>query len=210
VAGQLSAVDDGQVRLEGATTSTAIGNVSDSLKVNLTNTVTIIPTDGSKTTYSAAIIFDPTALVTTDFFTITGSATKTIRITYISFTAESTAAAQSALSIIKRSTANTGGTSSVVTAVPHDSTAGAATGTVRAYTTNPTVLGTTVGNLRVVRIFSTGTVGDPPEIYQWTFGDRPAQAAVLRGTGEVVALNFSGITVASSLTVHVNIEWTEE
>jgi len=97
-------------------------------------------------TYSAAIGALVTAGAATDIFTITGSATKTIRITRIRIGGNSTTATWHIFLGIKRSTANTGGTSTVLTRVPHDSLNAAATATIRAYTANPT-LGTTVGTL---------------------------------------------------------------
>lgn len=170
--------------------------------------VNAIPSDGSKATYSATIKGLVLASSATDFFTITGSASKIVRITNISWTSASTAAAQSAVILLKRSTANSAGTSTTRTAVPHDSTSSSATATVRAYTANPTI-GTLVGNIKSVRNFSTGTASAAPSFFSFNFGDGPFQALVLRGTSEILALNFNGVTV-SGLNFDISITWTEE
>ena len=71
------------------------------------------PVDGGKATCSAAKIGLVPASSATDVFTITGSATKTVRVTRIEITATTTAATPAALDVLllKRSTANSGGTS---------------------------------------------------------------------------------------------------
>src|SRR6266550_8344389 len=92
----------------------------------------ITTVDGAKSTYSAAKVGLVPGSSATDFFTLTGSATKTVRITRITITATTTSATPVALDILllKRSTANTGGTSTgSPTAVPHDSANPAATAT---------------------------------------------------------------------------------
>lgn len=172
-------------------------------------TVNAVPTDGSKATFSAVATGIASAATATDIFTITGSGTKTIRITRVEFSATQTLGATANIILLRRSTANTGGTSSTITDVTHDSTNGAATATVRSYTANPT-LGTLVGSMRAIRILipaaSSGSTASPSNI--WEF-NRPAQAIVLRGTGEVLAINLGAITLAGG-TFDFNIEWTEE
>ena len=168
------------------------------------------PVDGFKQTYSAAILGLAVANTPTDIFTINGSATKTIRVTRIAFTAIQTTAAQRDVVIIKRSAANTGGTSSAVTAVPHDSSNAAGTASVKAYTVNPTGLGATVGNFRTRKVFvgtAAGTQNSDEFIVD--FGDRPGQAIVLRGTAETLAINLNAVTSAGN-SCDISIEWTEE
>ena len=168
-----------------------------------------IPNDGSKASYSAAIVgLVAAATAPTDLFTISGSASKIIRITRIAITASQTTAAQRDVLLIKRSTANTGGTSTSPAGVPHDSTSAAATAVVRAYTANPTGLGTAVGTIRSRKVFVTTPSLNSDEMIV-DFGTRPAQAVVLRGVAETLAINLNSVASAGSL-FDISIEWTEE
>ena len=168
---------------------------------------TVSLVDGLKATYSATIPSLVVAALPTDIFTLTGSATKTIRVTRISATGTQTTAAQVALIVLKRSTANTLGTSTAVTAVPYNSTNAAATATVLAYTVSPTV-GTLVGNLRARKVF-VGTAAGTSDEYLSDFGIRNNQAIVVRGINEVLAINLAGAAVAGG-NFTLSIEWTEE
>jgi hypothetical protein len=172
--------------------------------------------DGLDATYSAAITNLVPAASATDIFTLTGSATKTIRITRVSVSATSSAATAAALDcvLLKRSTANTAGTSTNPTKVPYDSASAAATATVNAYTANPTT-GTLVGNFHVQKLIQplatyTATDFPPMQPIIWEFGIRPSQAIVLRGTGEVFAVNLNGVTATATASFDISIEWTEE
>ena len=159
-------------------------------------------------TYAAAVTGLVTAASATDVFTITGSATKLIKITRINIDGTTTAAATISIQLIKRSTANSAGTSTTPAAVPYDSSSSAATAVVRAYTANPT-LGTTVGTLRSDRVFvPLATASGDEMVYE--FGPAKAtQSITLRGTNEVLAVNFSATTVAGPL-FNIAVEWTEE
>lgn len=196
---------------------TEIGTASAPVRVDPTGTttqpvsgtVTASVGDGTKATYSASVISLLLSAATTDFFTLTGSGTKTIRITQmaVDFTGGGNLVA---VQVVKRSTANTGGTSTTPAAVPHDSSDAAGSATVRAYTVNPTVLGSLVGTIRADRVDSpllTSTTAPAETVY--SFGVRPSKAVVLRGTGEVLAFNLNGATL-SGANVSIYIEWTEE
>jgi len=172
--------------------------------------VTSAPLDGAKATYHAAI--QGLLLVTsaTDFFTITGSATKTIRIIRIGISGTTNNAITTSINLIKRSTANTGGTSTTSTAVPNDSTNPAATAVVRAYTVNPTALGTSVGLMAALKSeFSLSTVATGSSKGVFEFGTRPGQAIVLRGVNESLVMNLNGATVTGP-SADMWFEWTEE
>jgi hypothetical protein len=174
------------------------------------------PLDGYKATYSASVTDLTVAAAATDIFTLTGSATKTIRITHFSISGTETTAKQFYdVIMLKRSTANTLGTSTTRTAVPYDSADAAATATVSAYTANPT-LGTLVGNLSSVAVPFCQTVpsnaqsnGDA-NTHDWEFGTRPSKALVVRGTSEVVAINLAGQTINGGSSIDLYVEWTEE
>lgn len=174
-----------------------------------TDAVAAAPVDGFKQTYTASALNIAPASSPTDVFTITGSATKTVRVMLLSFSATQTTAGLAAVQLIKRSTANSSGTSATATAVPNDSTNAAGTAVVRSYTANPT-LGTTVGSVAVRKIFIPGvaSVGNEPEQYLYNAG-RPSQSIVLRGTGEVLSINLNGVTLTGGSCSYY-IEWTEE
>lgn len=181
-------------------TGTEVGNNSNPLVTSVVDTV--------KNTYSASAGPFAAAGSPTDVFTITGSASKVVRITRISFSGTQTTGAMRDVLIIKRSTANTGGTSATPNKVPHDSTFSAATATVRNYTANPSGLGTTVGTIRAQKVFIGAATALSREFcVDW--GPRNSQAPVLRGTGEVLAVNLNGVTSTGN-SLSINIEWTEE
>lgn len=163
--------------------------------------------DGQKTTYRSSAISIALAATTTDFFTITGSASKTIRVLYTdcAFTG---GGLNYNFQLVKRSTANTGGTPTVSTVVPNDSTNAAGTATVLAYTANPT-LGTLVGAVGSGKAVSpTATTAQSSLTNPFSFGNRPGQSVVLRGTGEVLAWNGNAVTGATNASCWA--EWSEE
>lgn len=165
--------------------------------------------DGRPKTYSAAVIDAATGLLATDIFTITGSATKTIRVLEIVVSGTRSTAAETDVLVLKRSTANSGGTSTTPTAVPNDSNDAAATATVRSYTANPTT-GTLVGVVRSVSIdlAATNLNSGSSSIHVWDFR-HVGQPPTLRGTSEVLAVNLNGVTITGS-SLDISIEWTEE
>lgn len=159
-------------------------------------------------TYSASIVGLSPAALATDIFTITGSATKTVRISRILVNGVQTTAGQVSVMAVKRSTANTVGTSTAPTRVPYDSTSAAATATVLAYTANPT-LGTTVGTITSSRLFVPGTASaSDAQGLQVLTGDVGQQFITLRGIAEVVAVNLNGVTVTGA-ALNITVEWTE-
>lgn len=183
----------------------SVGNFPASQVV--TGTVSSNPLDGAKATYSASIVNLLVAALATDVFTITGNASKVVRVTRVTVTASQTTSGQVNLILLKRSTANTAGTSTSPTIVPHDSLNAASTSVIRAYTANPTA-GTLVGNLKTRKVFIGATTGNSDECI-WDFGTRPAQALVLRGVNESIAINLNGVTVTAG-SFNIAIEWTEE
>lgn len=169
-------------------------------------------TQSKEITYRAVGLNIASVLTPTDIFTITGSGTKTIKVTKIIVSAQQTTTSLRDVIILKRSTANSGGTSTTMTNVVNDSNDAAATATVRAYTANPTT-GTLVGNVDTAKIVvDTAAVGanasSPPD-WVFIFDGQSAKPLVLRGTGEVVAVNLNSITSAGGLW-NFTVEWTEE
>jgi hypothetical protein len=167
------------------------------------------PVDGQKASYSASIVGLAPASGATDLFTITGSASKTIRITYVEVSGLATTAGTVDAVGLVRSTANSGGTSTNPAAIPHDANDAAATATINAYTANPTP-GTLVGKVRAQRLFLNVAATGASDHVAWEFGKRPARGIVLRGTSQVFAVNLNAGTMPAGAALNVSVEWTEE
>jgi hypothetical protein len=161
-------------------------------------------------TYSASFIGAVTAAAATDIFTITGSATKTVRVTGIYLTGTQTTAGVVSFQLVRRSTANTAGTSTTATAVSFDTSDSAATAVVRAYTANPT-LGTTVGTLlafqKAIVPAAFGSSDVRPVFIDLT--QTGLKAIVLRGTSQVLAINTNGANLTGN-SMALTVVWTEE
>lgn len=158
-------------------------------------------------TYGAGSVGLATATAATDVFTITGSATKTVKITYIEISGTSTLGASVDIELIKRSSADSGGTSTSVVVVPVDSNSAAGTATVLRYTANPT-LGTNLRSVRAAR-YAFPTAGSANQSLIWNFGGLPSEPPTLRGTSQQFAINFNATTVGGA-SISIAVEWTEE
>lgn len=163
---------------------------------------------------STSAVFVPAVTAAVPFFTIYGSASKTIKVQSIVVSGITlTAVAYINIGLRKYSTAATGGTSTgSPTATPLDSTSAAATATVLAYTAIPTA-GTTVGDIssrRVLGQSTTAAAAGIPQIVDFDFsptGD--TNSPVLRGTAQGLGLYF--ITApATTISCLIRVEWTEE
>lgn len=168
-------------------------------------------TEGGEAIYPAGPVYSASAVTIlaagtnpTDVFTITGSATKNVRIHNIMLTGTTGTAAVRDILLIKRSTANSGGTSTTMTNIPLDSNAVAGTAVVRAYTVNPT-LGNTVGTVRVRRVGVPTTGAATIDVAEFQF----TVPLTLRGTSQVLAVNFGG-TGSAVITFSGYIEWSED
>jgi hypothetical protein len=188
-------------------------------QVNTVPQIGVNTTNLRANTYSAAIRQLVPAATPTDFFCISGSASKTIRIHKIEIGATGTGLTQP-IYLNHNLGLDTGTTAVAATygpiAYPLRSTNPAATATVVAYNTtggNPTIGGTvtTVRSSIIISALATTPVTVPYLV--WTFGtsaeaysqtlDIPAGA-----TTEQYCLNYVGGTAPS--TVNGYIQWTEE
>jgi hypothetical protein len=200
--------DNNDTQLVGGTDATVIGNSGNRLLVDAlvsSSNTTLI--DGVLATYSASAEF--TAGTTpTDVFTLTGSATKTIKIRKITLGLTVTSGVNLGIFVVKRSTANSGGTSTTRDAVPWDSNNAAATAVCRAYTANPT-LGTLTGNLQTALAYASGggTIGSTPLVLEYT--GTAQQPLTIRGTSQLIAINMGGVTRAGN-SIRATVIWTEE
>lgn len=186
------------------------GTTTRTLKTGTDGTLLTASVDSTKASYSSSTIGLTVAATPTDVFTISGSATKIIRILRVFFTGTQTTAATRDVYLIKRSTADTGGTSSTLANTSHDSTNAAGTAVVRAYTVNPTALGTSVGTVRGRKVFipAPATAANIDEL-GYFFGDKNDQSIVLRGVAESLCVNLNSASSAGS-SLNIFVEWTEE
>ena len=169
-----------------------------------------ISPEGTKNTFSCAINSFTPAATATDFFTIFGSGTKTIRINRVIISGIATAGASPDILLILRSTANTGGASTTPTSIYHDSnnTSIVPTAALLQYSANPAVLGTGVGNVRA-RKLNLGAAG-AAGLIEFNFGDKNDQALVLRGATQGLCLNFNGQAVPAGTSMNIEVEWVED
>lgn len=167
----------------------------------------IVNTTSIYATYGAQIVGLVPAAATTDLFTITGSATKTIVVTKIRFGATTTLGSTKDIVLLKRSTANSAGTSTSPAVVPFDSADPAGTAVVRAYTANPT-LGTVIGAFKAYK-FQISAVGTANQDLQMEFDPFTTKGVVLRGTSQVLAVSGNGVAFAAGASIDISIEWIE-
>lgn len=161
-------------------------------------------------TYSAAIVGLVPVASATDFLTITGAAGKTIMVSRISCSGQSTANGSTPVQLVRRSTANLTGTSTSPTVVPNDPSNVAGTAVVKAYTANPGTLGTLVGPVRAGNILTNvAATANSGAALVWTFGPEENQQPVLRGATQVLALNANAASFVAGATLNCDIEWTE-
>jgi hypothetical protein len=189
-------------------TATQIATLTPLSTVASTQSGTWITKTYQPSTYGTSITAFTPIPSATDIFTITGSATKTIKIKHISLNATQTTAGVIGILLIKRSTANSGGTSTILTNVSYDSLNPASTATVRTYSTNPT-LGTAVGTIHSEKLFISTTTNQPDELTFNYVTTSNMQEISLRGTGEVLSINLNTTTVAGG-SFNIDITWTEE
>lgn len=171
------------------------------------------PIDSYKATYSVGGngLVPPASC--TDLIVLTGSATKTVRVTRIEVSGIATTILDTTVRLLLRTTADSGGTAVAVAPYAHDQTNAGATAAVATYAGGlPTV---NDGTNRIVRAskllfnLSAPAAGSESGRLMWDFGDRPGQAFVLRGITQQLAINLNGVSVSGG-SVDWSIEFTEE
>ncbi len=174
--------------------------------------VNAVPRALATCTYTASTFTFTPGTTPGDVFTITGSATKTVKILRMGLASNQGTAGTNNWFIVKRNTANSGGTSTSVAGVPHDSTNAAATATVLEYTVNPTS-GTLVGQVWSGKLDSpiatTAGIGGSEGV-EVSFAELYGQPITLRGVNDVLAWNFNLAALPSGLTITAYVTWTEE
>lgn len=198
------------------------GATSDQLTIDPTSKaarVTLYNSDGTyggeRATYRASTLVPLIVAVTADraFFTLLGSASKTVVVKKIRVSGMTlTAVGYFAINVIRNSTATTGGTSTTLVNVQMDTTQSAPTAVAKAYTAVPTD-GTLVGTIASWRALWQATVAAAAGQtwdHTFTFGDTTETGGiVLRGVNQELAMRFP-VALGSAGTLAIDIEWTEE
>lgn len=196
----------------GTTTLNAILNAPS--RVILVNGASVM---GGNPTYAAAGANYTAYATPTDTIAISGSASKTVLVSQFQLQLSATAPTQiPLLSFIKRSTVNTGGTPTAQTAIPYDSSNAPASASVTLYGSAPS-LGNTVGTLYPVATSFGASTGTPvlTGLAPANIRDIPRsiidirQPIVLRGTNEMLCLNFNAMAWPTLGMVTWLVEWEE-
>lgn len=167
--------------------------------------VLAVNTEGNKATYSFGANIATVAATPTDVVTLSGSASKTVRILRVTVSAIGVAASTD-LALVKRTAANTGGTASTPTPAQHDSSDAAATAVLSQYSANAASLGTGI-NFRTQKL-NLNTAGSAGSL-TWDFTSRNGKGMVLRGTTQFLAISFLNAPTAPT-SLNYDVEWTEE
>lgn len=171
----------------------------------------------NKATFAVSGTFTPPA-TPTDMLRITGSASKTVRLVSMSIATTNTAAGSQQFFVIKRSADNTLGTFIPGTPVPFDSN-DVATAVAGHYTANPVALGAAVGTVSTRRVASPAPVPASfagvredagQELLFWGGVTDLDKRVTLRGTAQILVLNFAGAALVAGQTHAYTIVWTEE
>ncbi len=168
--------------------------------------------DGYRATYVASWAAFTPAASPTSVLSLTGSATKTLRLLRIGFSATQTTAGIINVQVNKLSSALTGGTPAAPTSiVAFDSTDPAATASAVTYTANTTGGGAVVGALKNAKITVpvVAVAGAGQNEFIFNFANNYSKDAIIRGTSQVVALTLLGVTLTGG-SICTWIEWTEE
>lgn len=159
----------------------------------------------TKPTYSATQANITAVASQTDQCTLTGSATKTVRVRKIIFTNLPTTAVTEPIAIVKRSTANTGAGTALPKASYDSQNATTTVALAETWTAAPTV-GTLAGTIAdIIAPFAVSTGANTPVVF--TFGANGESALVLRGIAQSVSINLNATTFTG--TVGCTFVWTE-
>lgn len=152
--------------------------------------------------FSAVAKFGTIVSLPQDIITISGSASKLIKIRRIILSANATLTALTDILLIRRPSLPTGGSPQNVTAAPFD-TNNSASATIKQFTVNPiSAAGTLIHQQRLLAIAASALI-KPDTTIEFT------QGIALRGASDILAINLNGVTIAGFALI-ATIEWTEE
>lgn len=181
------------------------------------NNVPMQSLDSNRPTYRASANFTPQPTAAVTLISVTGSASKTIRIKRITISGVSTALSSSTFQLLRTSVLGAGGTTVTPTVAKLDTTSATATATVSHYTATLKATGTAVGGpIDTFQQFTT-TVTTPTVAYveaQCVFPPKGApigQAIVLRGIADILEVqNVTPTNLAAGTVLAYTVEWEED
>lgn len=188
-------------------------------QVNTVPQVGVISGIVSKTTYRAVSIGLVPAASATDFFCISGSASKIIKVT--GFRLQGTAGTLTSVPVVvlRRASLDTGGTAASTIANPantigkSDTNNPTATAVLIAYTANPTIVDASPTYMSAGYLTTpTVAAGTNTPITEFTFGanlPQFTQQLTLRGLTDQVCLNMQAGSISSGV-LEITASWTEE
>lgn len=195
-----------------AGSGTSIAGFSDGTSVY--QRVIVAPEDTQLTTYSAMYkAVSAGTAATTNILTMAGSATKTVKITRLTFSGTiATTAVYFDILVNRQSAVDTGGTAATAaTIVKYDTNNAAASAAAPIfYTAGPTA-GTVTGTLSAVKYLApvTGTPAAVAVAFLIDSTFRPAQAITLRGVTDVLAITLNAVTPGTASSLNIVVEWNE-
>lgn len=167
--------------------------------------------------YRVSANFTPQATAAVTLVSVTGSATKTVRIRRILIGGVSTANAQSIFALQRTTALGAGGTTVTPTVAKLDSgTVAASTAVVSHYTATLKAAGTASGGpLATFQVFTnvvTTPTLTPAQVMAFPeLGAPIGSAIVLRGTGDFLELqNVTPTNLSSGTVLFYTIEWAED
>lgn len=169
-------------------------------------------------TYRVSANFTPTATGAVTVITVTGSASKTIRIRRIFMGGVSTAVSNSVWQLQRTSALGAGGTLVAPTVAKLDTSAASATAVVNHWTSTLKAAGVAVGGPLATRSIGTNVVTTPATAWIEPFapmfpevGAPVGQSIVLRGTAEILEVqNVTPANLGAGTVLSYLVEWTED
>jgi hypothetical protein len=186
------------------------------------NNIPVVSLDSTRVTYRASASFTPQATAAVTLITVTGSASKTVRIKRIFLGGASTALSVAPIIALQRTSAlGAGGTLVAPTVAFLDRGAGAsyaaATAVVNHWTTTLKAAGTAVGGpISTQRLFTdtvtTPTVASRPGLMLFPeYGMPIGSAIVLRGATDFLEVqNVNAGNLAAGTVLEYFVEWEED
>lgn len=191
------------------------GPLSVTLPAGVKNTLSSISVvEAQDKTYTATINL-ALAAGATDVFQLRGNNTHVARVIRfrLSIVGPVAAAGYALMTLLKRGGGgDTGGTSSSVVPTPHDSNDPAATSVVTAWTANPAALGSSLGLIKVGRLFVAdvaSTTVQPLDQRQWEWGTGPGEKPI-KLINSLEALCLNGGPAAAGAVAAIEVTFTEE
>lgn len=166
--------------------------------------------------YRASANFTPTATGAVTMITITGSATKTVRVKRIAISGVSTALSASVFQLVRVAALGAGGTLVAPTVAKLDTASAAATAVVNHWTTTLKATGTGAGGPISMWQQNTSTVTTPTVAVlatQTVFPEngQAGQAIVLRGIAEILEVqNVTPANLGAGTVLAYVVEWEED